>query len=83
MCRSQFKEDGRSFEQIMARPGAHNAPLQSAYAAMPIAIIGGKESKAMFDKCSAILAAEMPRAKRFRVCTLLFVTSAGHITGVR
>jgi hypothetical protein len=67
MCRSQFKEDGTSYEQVMVWPGAHDSPLQSPYCAHPMAIIAGKENKAMFKECASIMARELPRSSRCQV----------------
>ena len=51
----------------MVWAGAHNAPIQSPYAALPVAIIASKEK----DECTAtsadIFAHELSRSKRFRV----------------
>jgi hypothetical protein len=66
-CRSRFKGERRSFEQVMVRPGAHDASIQSPYSAMPPAIIGGKMSKELFDITGTIVSEETPRDKRCRV----------------
>jgi hypothetical protein len=75
-CRSQFKEDGMSWEQGLVWCGCHGAKVQSPLCVVPLGIAAGSENQEMLIAFAEIIKREFPSTKQAQVCE---PCSSGHI----